>query len=206
MKPWLLWGLGLAVAALVLAPPIVRYRVLYTHHKRLREVAAGRFYRSGQLTAEGLRDAANELKIRTVINVQDEYPDPKMARSFWDRTMVGEKSVCDQLGIRYIHLAPIPHPEINNFEAQPAVIAEFLKILDDPSVYPVLLHCRAGLHRTGVLTAVYRMEFDGWTHAAAFDELKGHGFGDADCTCANDYVRQFVLNYKPRRAERLTSE
>src|SRR5262245_66043964 len=105
MKPWLSWGLGLVVATLILAPPIVRYRALYSHHKRLREVTAGRFYRSGQLTAEGLRDAVKELNIRTVINVQDEYPDPKMWRSFWDRTMVREKSVCKQLGVIYDYCA-----------------------------------------------------------------------------------------------------
>src|SRR5262245_33946648 len=118
MKPWLSWGLGLAVMALILTPPIVRYRCLYDHHKRLREVTAGRFYRSGQLTAEGLRDAVKTYKIQTVINVQDEYPDPKMEKSFWDRSTVGEKSICDELGVQYVHLAPDLCPDRTNPFAQ----------------------------------------------------------------------------------------
>src|SRR5262249_42832145 len=156
----------------------VRYRSLYDHHKRLREVTAGRFYRSGQMTEEGFRDAIKTLQIRTVINVQDEYPDPKMEKSFWDRSTVSEKSVCDELGVRYVYLAPDLCSERNNSIVQPEVIKDYFKVLDDPNNYPVLLHCRAGLHRTGVLTAVYRMEYERWTHAAAYDELKAHGFGD----------------------------
>jgi protein tyrosine/serine phosphatase len=61
----------------------------------------------------------------------------------------------------------------------------------------VLIHCKAGLHRTGVLSAVYRMEYQGWTRAQAYAELKAHGFGDTYCTIANDYVKQYVLTYEP---------
>jgi N-acetyl-anhydromuramyl-L-alanine amidase AmpD len=48
------------------------------------------------------------------------------------------------------------------------------------------------------------MEYEGWSHAAAAAELKGHGFEvlpwKSTCTSANDYVKQFVLNFRPRRA------
>ena len=30
--------------------------------------------------------------------------------------------------------------------------------------------------------------------------MRAHGFGDTYCTSANDYVKQYVLNYQPRRA------
>ena len=60
----------------------------------------------------------------------------------------------------------------------------------------MLIHCKAGLHRTGILTAVYRMEYEGWTPAQAYRELKAHGFGDWACTSANDYVNEYVLQYR----------
>ena len=78
------------------------------------------------------------------------------------------------------------------------MIDEFLSLMDNPANRPVLLHCKAGLHRTGVLVAVYRMEYDGWDPLAAVEELKANGFGDVACTAANDYIQQYVLNYKPR--------
>ncbi len=70
--------------------------------------------------------------------------------------------------------------------------------MDDEASYPVLIHCRAGLHRTGVLSAVYRMEYQGWSPLEAFEELRAHGFGTFACTAANEYVRQYVLTYRRR--------
>lgn len=200
MRNWVNWVLGVLIAAVVIVPPTLRYRNLYSHHKRLREVTAGKMYRAGQLTADGLQDAISRLGIKTVLNVQDEFPDPPMDKSYYDRSQVSEKDLCQQMGVRYEHIAP-SDPNV------PAVIEKYLKLMDDKTAYPVLLHCRAGLHRTGVLVAVYRMEYEGWSHRAAALELKGHGFGDVKCTAANDYVRDFVLNYRTRQtAERASAE
>ena len=86
------------------------------------------------------------------------------------------------------------------------VIDEFLAVMDNPDNYPVLLHCEAGLHRTGLLTAVYRMEYDGWSHQEAMDELKAHGFGRVACVSANDYVMQYVLTYCPRNRDAISKK
>ena len=48
--------------------------------------------------------------------------------------------------------------------------------MSDPANYPVLVHCFAGIHRTGAYCAIYRMEFDHWTNDRAIDELKAHGY------------------------------
>jgi len=186
-----------AVLVLVVAvAPVVYFRGLYAHSKRLREVVPGRFYRSGQLTVEGFADAVARHHIRTVINVQDDVPDPDVYRGFWSLRTVKESELCRRLGVRYVNLAPdlVPHGQVP--DERPGVIDEFLALMDDPGSYPVLIHCRAGLHRTGVLTAVYRMEYQGWSRAEAYEELKAHGFGTWVCTAANDYVNQYVLTYR----------
>jgi hypothetical protein len=41
------------------------------------------------------------------------------------------------------------------------------------------------------------MEYQGWTRAEAYREMKGYGFGDFACTSANDYVYEYVLTYQP---------
>ena len=130
---------------------------------------------------------------------QDEFADPRVALSFWDRRTVRESAVCRDLGVRYVHLEPDLCPNRTDPHARPQVIDEFLAVMDDPANWPVLLHCKAGLHRTGLLAAVYRMEYDGLDPLAAAAELKAHGFGDSACTAANDYVQQYVLNYRPRK-------
>jgi hypothetical protein len=50
----------------------------------------------------------------------------------------------------------------------------------DPNNYPVLVHCWAGIHRTGAYCAIYRMEFDHWTNADAIAELKSMGYDTLD--------------------------
>jgi hypothetical protein len=196
-------GQVLLVGALVfgfVAGCYAYFRYAYEHDKRLRVVEPGRYYRSGQLTADGFADAIRRYKIRTVINVQDEFPDPDVATGTFSSATIKERDLCRQLGVRYVWLQPDLEPRTTPGGPRPKVLEEFLRLMDDPDVYPVLLHCKAGLHRTGVLTAVYRMEYQGWSAGSAYREMKAHGFGDTACTSANDYVSQYVLTYRPRRS------
>jgi protein-tyrosine phosphatase len=73
--------------------------------------------------------------------------------------------------------------------------------MDDENSYPVLIHCKAGLHRTGVMAAIYRMEFNGWSRQDAMRELRAHGFGYWTANTSDPYVLQYVMSYQ-RRNER----
>ena len=73
-------------------------------------------------------------------------------------------------------------------------VAEFLKLVDDPANQPVYVHCQGGRHRTGVMTAVYRMTKDHWTADRAFAEMKTYRFG-ADFL--HPEFKQFVYGYEP---------
>lgn len=190
--------LALAVAVVVIAPPFALFRAQYAHAKRLREVTPGRFYRSGQMTADGLRQIVERYKIRTVINLQHENPDPLMPDAWFGKPHVRESEVCKQLKVKYVLLTPDILPQPNDLEKEPPAVAEFVKLLDDEKTYPLLLHCKAGLHRTGRLTAIYRMEKEGWGVGEAMRELRANGYGYGMASEADDFVIQFVQNYKPR--------
>lgn len=195
-EAWLRWALGLSIAVMVVGVPIVHYRYEYTQHKRLREVKPGVFYRSGQMTEQGFLDAIRHHGIRTIINAQDEFADPDLMKSPWDPRTVKESELCQAAGVRYVHLAPDLLPRGRIPTQRPQAIDRFLAIMDDKANHPVLIHCHAGLHRTGVLSAVYRMEYDGWTSQEAIRELKANGFGEFPCSSANDYITQYVLTYR----------
>lgn len=45
---------------------------------------------------------------------------------------------------------------------------------------PVLIHCKHGLDRTGLISAMYRVVIQGWSKQAALDEMSQGGFGDED--------------------------
>jgi protein tyrosine phosphatase (PTP) superfamily phosphohydrolase (DUF442 family) len=187
-----------ALLVLISVVPFVYYRYVYVHGKRLRVVEDGKLYRSGQMTIDGFADAVKRYGIRTIVNAQDEYPDPEIAAGYFDPGTIKESELCRQLGVRYVYIVPDLIPRRLVPEQHPQAIDHWRELCDDPANYPILLHCRAGLHRTGVLTAVWRMEYDGWSPLDAIREMKAHGFGDYACTSANDYIRQYVVTYQPR--------
>ena len=43
------------------------------------------------MTADGFRDAIHRLGIRTVINLQEEAPDPNLPRSYFDSSKVARE-------------------------------------------------------------------------------------------------------------------
>ena len=197
MSRALRWVLIAAIIVVIVVVPVVHYRSVYAYGKRLRVVVPDRMYRSGQMTEEGLTDTVHRLHIKTIVNVQDDFPDPDLELSFWDRGTVKESELCKRLNVSYVALAPDLIERRQVPEHRPATIDQFLDLLDDESNYPILLHCKAGLHRTGVLSAVYRMEYQDWSHEEAYRELRAHGFGDWVSTSANDYITQYVLSFRP---------
>jgi tyrosine-protein phosphatase SIW14 len=57
-----------------------------------------------------------------------------------------------------------------------SAVSQFLKLVTDPANLPVYVHCQGGRHRTGAMTAVYRMTQDGWTADQAYAEMKKFRF------------------------------
>jgi hypothetical protein len=206
MRLGMRWALACVLALAIIGVPALRYRMVYESEKRFREVTPGKFYRCGQMPADPFREKLQEHGIKTVINLQDEYPDPLLPSGFWDRPHVPESQVCQEAGANFTFLSFAGERGLLSRneatpEKRPQVIDDFLKICDDPNNYPILIHCMAGLHRTGALTAVYRMEYEGWPVADAVRELRANGYGDRKATQANDYIYEYLFQYKPRSKE-----
>ncbi len=206
MTSFLKWACGVALAVAIVGVPVLRYRMIYFNEKRFREVSDGHFYRCGQMSESGLRKQLRDHHIKTVINLQDENQDPKLSTGYWDKAHITESRICEEEGVKYIFLTSDDAVGLlTRYEAtpdhRPRVIDDFLKICDDPANHPILLHCLAGLHRTGLLTAIYRMEYDAVPLDEAVRELRSNGFGDRKCTTDNVYIYEYLMLYKPRRGK-----
>ena len=115
------------------------------------------YYRGGQPQARHF-PALQEVGIRTIVNLRKDGPKE-------------EESLAKEAGMNYFYL-----PLSSRRPATQTEVDEFLKIVNDPENWPVYVHCAAGKHRTGGMTAVYRMTNDGWTADMAFAEMKKYGF------------------------------
>jgi protein tyrosine/serine phosphatase len=68
---------------------------------------------------------------------------------------------------------------------------------------PVLLHCWHGADRTGLVTAMYRILYQGWSKAQALDELQNGGYGyHAMWKNIPVYLRDVDVEKIRRRVER----
>ena len=54
----------------------------------------------------------------------------------------------------------------------------FLDLVNNPDNQPVYVHCKGGRHRTGGMTAVYRITHDGWTADQAYKEMLEYDFNN----------------------------
>ena len=55
-------------------------------------------------------------------------------------------------------------------------VDRLLATLGDPTKYPIYIHCKKGMDRTGVMVALHRVINQGWTPAAARHERDDIGF------------------------------
>jgi protein tyrosine/serine phosphatase len=204
--PWgkvLSCGLGVLVVAVVVGVPIAHHRSQYVQYKRLRVVTDGRVYRSGQMTADGFRDAVRRYGIKTVVNLQDDEAhtenderNPMLPLNPLTKVRTTEKEVVEAAGAIYVQFDGNALNEAGT-GGRAELVDHFLKVMDDEANYPVLYHCKAGLHRTGWITAVYRMEYEGRSKDAALDEVRANGFGDFKATDANVYIKRYIFDFKP---------
>jgi tyrosine-protein phosphatase SIW14 len=190
------------LSLLLIVVPWVYFRWEYTYAKRFRIVTPGVLYRSGEMTGAGFTKAVQLYHLRCIVNLQDEYPDPELYRYYFTTGRIKESELCRQLGVRYVYIPPDLLPRRELATQQPRAIDQFLNVMDDKSNWPVLIHCRAGLHRTGIMTSLYRMEYEGWTPNEAIHELKANGFGEWPCTASNEYIDQYILRYHARNEGR----
>ena len=84
-----------------------------------------------------------------------------------DDAQANEEAMAAAAGMKYVQL-----PMTTRVPPTPERVAEFLKIVTDPANQPVYVHCVGGRHRTGVMSAIYRMTHHGWTGEQAFKEMK----------------------------------
>ena len=137
---------------------------------------SGAYYRGAQPKESDYADLA-ALGVKTVIDLTKDG-DPQ------------EPSLAQAAGMRFYRIPMTTH-ETPSAEK----VAQFLKLVDDPANGPVYVHCQGGRHRTGVMTAIYRMSNDHWTADQAFAEMKKYKYG-ADLL--HPEFKQFVFGYEPQ--------
>jgi protein tyrosine/serine phosphatase len=163
-------GLGVGVVVVLIAGPAVLAVHDQYQMRNFRVVREGVLYRSGQMTRAGLERAVHDYGIRTVICLRDGLTAADQA----------EEKYCEKEGIRFVRIPPSSWGDVGGVVPAEEGLRKFRALLADPKNHPVLVHCFAGVHRTGAYAAIYRMEFEHWSNARAIAELKACGYSNLD--------------------------
>ena len=136
------------------------------------------YYRGGQPIGEHYADLA-AIGVKTVINLTNDEDGRQE-----------EKAMVEKHGMTYLHI-----PMKTRKPPTEEEIATFMAAVEaDGAVY---VHCVGGRHRTGVMTAVYRMTKDGLTGEQAFKEMKQYKYGP---DFLHPEFKKFVQKYQTTAA------
>jgi protein tyrosine phosphatase (PTP) superfamily phosphohydrolase (DUF442 family) len=131
------------------------------------------YYRGAQPEPSDYADLA-ALGIKTVIDLTRDG-------------RIDEKRLVEAAGMRFYRI-----PMTTTDRPSEAAVTQFLKLVNDSANQPVYVHCQGGRHRTGVMTAVYRMTGDAWTADRAYQEMKQYKFEGFP---SHPTLKSFVFDY-----------
>lgn len=95
----------------------------------------------------------------------------------------------NELNFNYLHIPITDNTAPNDEQAK-----LFLDFVTQPKNKPIHLHCRAGIGRTGTLTALYRYSVQGWPITEAINETNLYG-GINDIQ--KDWLKRWAENNEP---------
>ena len=161
--------LGLIVLIAVIVIPTYVSKYQQKQYRNFRVVKKGVLYRSGQMTPIGLKKIVDEYHIKSIVSLRDSY-------NYEAPPDVQEEAFAREYGLKYLRLSPKKWESDNGEPPVTENVRQYFKLMNNPDNYPVLVHCFAGIHRTGSYCALYRMEFEKWSNEKAISELKHLGY------------------------------
>lgn len=161
----------------------------------LRTVVPGKVYRSGALPPAELPGVLAAYNIRTVVDFRIPGPvEPGNPVRAEDLRMEAA-AIARTPNVRYVN---IPSRQI----PCACALQRLFAVLDDPSSYPVLLHCHHGTGRAPLYAAIYLIEYEGYANETARRTTRwlvaapGYRSSFARGRPKGD----FLAAYRPRRA------
>jgi protein tyrosine/serine phosphatase len=167
-------------------------QVLVTHGQSITPTAGienfgkvnDNYYRGSQPVVNQFAEL-KKLGIKTVIDLRED-------------SLKDSGNMARAAGLQYINI-PLTTKRPSTSEQT----EYFLRLVNDQTNWPVFVHCKGGRHRTGEMTAIYRITRDGWNAEQAYDEMKKYDFEDSFFYPRS--LKRYVFSYYERFAAQKAS-
>jgi protein tyrosine/serine phosphatase len=124
---------------------------------RFMTISEGKVYKSGCIPPAKIRDFVERYHIKSIVDLRGPADPDTINNPEKPAEILAEKQAVGQIpGVRYYN---IPSHQVPNKET----LRKFFKVMDDKSNYPVLIHCYHGIGRAQMYSALYRIEYEGWS-------------------------------------------
>jgi protein tyrosine/serine phosphatase len=137
------------------------------------------YYRGAQPQEKDYAALAS-LGVKTVIDLEREGE-------------ASEQRLVEANGMKFFRL-----PMNTTSKPDADTVERFLNLVNDPSNQPVYVHCHGGRHRTGVMTAIYRLTHDNWSADQAYGEMKQYEFNKG---FGHSALKDYVYGYEVETRE-----
>ena len=154
---WKRWVRMLLLVALVPVLALGIFVLNLVAHHNFHVVLPGVLYRSGQMNGAALAQTIRENGIKTIVNLRG-----KAVGEDWYTAEINASAVG---GVQHIDFPLSATQELNNEEMD-----KILAILDH-APKPVLIHCKSGSDRTGLIGALYLYSVEGQSAQSAGRQL-----------------------------------
>lgn len=154
-------------------------------------ISEGKVYKSGVIPPDEIKDYVEKYHIKSIVDLRfpgtaDLENNPEIPAE-----LTAEKEAVAKIpGVTYFNNGSDQVPQQKNLDL-------FFKIMDNKANYPVLIHCYHGIGRAQMYSALYRIEYEGWSNEDARSEtafpVMFSSF--ADGTPKGDYL----MHYKSRK-------
>jgi protein tyrosine/serine phosphatase len=145
-------ALGIFVAVALPAASLAVYCGAVVYSGNLHAVSEGVLYRSAQLSKDGFAASIRQYNIKSILNLRGAHP-----REAW---YDDEVAVSQENGVTHYDIALSSKRFVDEQRAE-----EILALVRD-APKPLLIHCKSGADRTGLVAALYRYALE---HAAPAD-------------------------------------
>lgn len=151
------------IAVIVLLVLVGTGKYVYDRHinHNFMTITEGKVYKSGVIPPDEIADYVKKYHIKSIVDLRfpgtgDDVNNPEVPAE-----LTAEKEAVAKIpGVNYFNDGSDQVPKQENLD-------KFFKVMDDKDNYPVLIHCFHGIGRAQMYSAIYRIEYEGFSNEEA---------------------------------------